>query len=122
MRIGQFDTTCRITGFLSHDDLESEINSLRSELTDILKKLDSLKNESANQGDFGIDDEASPQEIWTILSNVSDDSLLVEPFNSLKEFKRRELADYIFANCNIFTGKGAFFSARYVQETALLAD
>ena len=120
LKIGQLETMCSITEYLEHDGLETKIESLKIELDSILKKLETLSSGNVNQGAFSIDDETSPQEIWKIFSVFPDNSLLIESFNSLSEFKRRELADYIFANCNMFTGKGAFFSAQYVQETALL--
>ncbi len=120
IKIGQRETICSITDFLSHDDLESEIDSLKNALADIQKKLETCNREKINQDVLGIDDNSSPREIWDALSTVTDNLLLIEHFNSLNEFKRREVADYIFANCNMFTGKGAYFSAHYVQETALL--
>lgn len=120
MKIGNLETICPITEYLSYDELESEVNSLRDELDGIKKKLESFNRGVMSHGGFGVDDDASPQEIWEVLSTVADNSLIIEHFNSLSEFKRRELADHIFANCNMFTGKGAYFSAHYVQETALL--
>ena len=118
LKIGKLETICSITEYLAHDGLESKIDSLKIELDSILKKLETFSRGNVNQG--AIDDDASPQEMWKVFSAFPDNSHLIEHFNSLSEFKRRELADYIFANCNIFTGKGAFFSAQYVQETALL--
>ena len=122
LKIGKHDTVCPLTESLSHDDLESVINSLVDELSDIKKKLESVSREKMNQGALGIDDDSSPEEIWAALSAISDISLLSERFNTLPESRRREAADYIFANCNMFTGKGAYFSERYVQETALLTE
>ena len=119
MKIGQFDTVCSITEFLSKNDLMMEIKLLNDELAGILRQLESFQKGNINQG-RGIDDNASPQEIWEVFSNLTDNTQLVEQFNSLSELKRRELADYIFANCNMFSGKGAFFSAQYIQETAML--
>ena len=120
MKIDRLETVCSITEYLSHDELKSEINSLKNELDALIQKLESLSSGKTNQGVSGIDDNASPQEVWEVLSSLTDNSLLVEYFNSLGELKRRELADHIFTHCNMFTGKGAFFSAHYVQETALL--
>ena len=121
MKIGRFDTLCSITEFLLHDDLISKIDSLRNELADIVKRLESFDKGNAGQGFSGIDNDTPPQKIWEILSSVKDNSQFIEIFNSIDEPKRRELADHIFANCNMFTGKGAFFSAHYVQGAALLA-
>ena len=113
IKIGKFET-------ISYDGLESEINSLINELDDVKKKLESYSTQNRNAGVLAIDDNASPHDIWEVLSTAADNSLLIEQFNSLSESRRRELADYVFVNCNMFTGKGAYFSAHYVQETALL--
>ncbi len=121
MKIGRYESICSITDFLPCESLKSEINSLKNELNEAIKKLESIKNGNAGQGAFSIDSSKPPQEIWALLSVVQDNSVFVEQFNSLNEQKRRELADYIFANCNMFSGKGAFFSARYLQGTALLS-
>ena len=122
MKIGRYENVCSITDFLSCDSLKSEINLLKHELNEAIKKLESFKNGNAGQGAFSIDRSKPPQEIWAVFSVVQDNSVFIEQFNSLNEQKRRELADYIFANCNMFSGKGAFFSARYIQETALLTS
>ena len=121
IKIGKFDTVCSITEFLPHDDLISKIHSLRNELADIIKRLESVDKGNANQDFLNIDNNTPIQEIWEYLSSLTDNSRLLEIFNGLAEHKRRELADHIFANCNMFTGTGAFFSAYYVQETALLS-
>lgn len=118
MKIGHLETICPITESLSKESLEAEIDSLKDELAELLKKLESCSN---GTGLSGIDDNASPLEIWQVLSSITDNSILTEQFNSLSESRRRELADYIFANCNMFTGKGAYFSARYEQATGLLS-
>lgn len=120
MKIGKLDTICNITEYLSNDMMESEIDSLIAELDGIKKKLESFNRGNKNQGIMGVNDDASPHDIWEILSTIADNSLLIEQFNSLSESKRRELADYIFVNCSMFSGKGAYFSAHYVQETAML--
>jgi len=120
LKIGQHESICPITDSLTYDNFRSEINLLKNELTEILKKLESIKNGDEKPGTLNIEQNKSPQEIWEILSEIPDNSLLIEQFNSLSEDKRRELADYIFANCNMFSGKGSFFSARYIQETGLL--
>ena len=120
IKIGQYESICPITDSLTYDGFRSEINLIKNELAEILKKLESIKNGDLKHGSLNIDQNKSPQEIWQVLSEIQDNSLLIDQFNSLNEDKRRELADYIFANCNMFSGKGAFFSARYIQENGLL--
>ena len=61
-----------------------------------------------------------PKEVWEILSSIDDGEAFADYFNNLPEVKRREVADYALTRCNIFSGKGAVFSSRYNNESALL--
>lgn len=121
VKVGKLDTIFAVTEYLPYDELESEITSLKNDLDEAKNRLASFKMRSRSLKALAIDEDASPGEIWKALSTVADNSMFIEHFNSLSEIKRRELADHIFANCNMFTGKGAFFSAHYVRETGLLS-
>lgn len=118
LKIGSREDIFPITDELSLDDLEREIKSIGDELNALLEKAQ--KTGSDSTGTFSIDENASPEEIWTLLSAVSNNDMFKDSFNQLEEEKRRELAAYILENCNMFTGKGAYFSAYYVQETGLI--
>ena len=122
VRIGELEHICPITESVDYEKLKIRIGSLTEELNGMLKKLERINNGSSHaEGDSAFDPDAAPEELWAVISTFADNVQLIESFNSLDEDKRRELADYIFANCNMFTGKGAFFSAQYAQETALLS-
>jgi len=64
--------------------------------------------------------EMSPEQIWSILSQINEEGLFIKGFNSLDDTKRRELAEYVLTRCNIFSGKGSIFSERYNSESGLL--
>jgi hypothetical protein len=117
IKIGSHDVVCPISDELTPDGLESEIKSITDELNELLKKVKKTGND---KGTFFIEENSSPDEIWTILSAVSDNNKFADCFNELEEVKRREVAAYILENCNIFTGRGAYFSSHYVQETGLI--
>ncbi len=119
VKIGEHESLCPVTGPADIDGLKVKAGSITDELNAILDKLDKIKNGSPVYG--GLNPDADPKELWAEISAISDNDQMAERFNSLDEQKRKELAEYIFANCNMFSGKGAFFSAQYVQETALLA-
>ncbi len=63
-----------------------------------------------------------PEEIWQVLSETANEDLFIELFNQLDEEKRKEVAEYVLTQCNVFTGRGAGFSSRYNNETTLLED
>lgn len=117
IKIGSHDVVCPITDELSPDGLESEIKSITDELNELLKKVKKTGND---EGTFFIGENSPPDEIWAILSTVSDNNQFADLFNGLEDGKRREVAAYILENCNIFTGRGAYFSSHYVQEKALI--
>ncbi len=64
--------------------------------------------------------ETSPEEIWAILSGVQDESSFVKRFNSLDDTRRKEVADHVITKCNIFSGRGSIFSARYNNGTGYI--
>jgi hypothetical protein len=117
IKIGFHDVVCPITDELSPDGLESEIKSITDELNELLEKV---KKTDSDEGTFLIEENSSPDEIWTILSAISDNNKFADCFNGLGNEKRREVAAYILENCNIFMGRGAYFSSHYVQEKALI--
>ena len=117
LKIGSQENIVPITGELHLNELETEVKSIADELDELLKKAKKTRDRG---GAFNIDENSSPEEIWTLLSAVPDNDAFRDYFNDLEEGKRKELAAYILENCNIFTGKGAYFSARYIQETGLI--
>ena len=117
IKIGSHDTVCPISDEHTPDGLESEINSITDELNELLNQV---KKTGSDEGVFFMDDKSPPDEIWNILSAVSDNNMFADSFNELEEGKRREIAAYVLENCNIFTGRGAYFSSHYVQETGLI--
>ena len=58
-------------------------------------------------------------EIWAALSGMSEKAF-VEAFNRLKEVKRREVAEFVLTQCNVFSGNAMIFSARYDETSALM--
>lgn len=87
-----------------------------------LKKrdLNNLKKEIGKEEELEFTPEMSPEQIWSILSQVDEEGLFIKGFNSLDDTKRRDVAEYILTRCNIFSGKGSIFSERYNSESGLL--
>ena len=102
----------------SYETLELELVAMRKNLEDLLKRAKDLFERSEKQADLGLDPNMPSEEIWPILSGLGDEKAFVEAFNSLEEAKRREVAEHVLTQCNIFSGKAAIFSARYDEKTA----
>ena len=121
VKIGGHETTCPITGiYRSYEALASEVASLKEDFEEILKISKGILGHSAQAGALDLRSDMRPEEIWESLSSVNDVDLFVESFNAMDEEKRKEVADYILTRCNIFSGMGSVFSARYDNETGLL--
>jgi hypothetical protein len=104
----------------SYETLEREISHLKGELDGLLQEAKGQLGLGAGQEDVDLDEELGAAELWEILSALTDTELLVRQFNSLSRGKRREIADYVFSQCNVFAGVASVFSVRYNNEEAKL--
>jgi hypothetical protein len=98
--------------------LEEAVKELCVQLNEIVIKA--KKDIDASTLNLKVSSEMSPEEVWNILTKIKDEQEFIKAFNSLKEEKRREVADFVFSKCNVFSGKGAIFSFRYNNTTAML--
>ncbi len=104
----------------SYEDLAVEVGGIKRNLECVLEEAKTHFKGSAPKGDSGIESETSAEEIWQILNGIKDESIFVERFNSLDDTKRREVAEYVLSKCNIFSGRGSVFSARYNNGTGYM--
>jgi hypothetical protein len=104
----------------SYETLEREISRLKGELDSLLREAKEQLGPGPGQERVDLDEELGAPELWEILSAVQDADLLVGQFNSLSRGKREEIADYVFSQCNVFTGVASMFSVRYNNEEAKL--
>ena len=95
--------------------------AIKEGLDSLLAKAKGLFRESPAEEGLDLRSDMEPEEIWSILSVVSDEDLFINSFNNLDEAKRREVAEHILTRCNIFSGKASVFSSRYNNETGFMA-
>ncbi|MBN2123823.1 MAG: nitroreductase [Deltaproteobacteria bacterium] len=57
--------------------------------------------------------------IWAALSGMREKEF-IDAFNRMKEVKRREVAEYVLTQCNVFSGNAMIFSGRYDEASALM--
>lgn len=62
----------------------------------------------------------TPQEIWKEMERAGSLDGMREHFNPLPLEKRKELADFIFTNVNIFKGAASLFSQHFNEEACLV--
>ncbi len=104
----------------SYEDLAVEVGKIKKNLEYVLKEAKTHFKGPAPKGDSGFEPETSAEEIWATLSGIQDESIFVERFNSLDDTKRMEVAEYVLSKCNIFSGRGSVFSARYNNGTGYM--
>jgi hypothetical protein len=104
----------------SYKILQKEVTQIKEELDSLLERSKRLFETEAGKEGPEMNENMSAKEIWDILSMIKNPEILSEEFNSMSHQKRLEVADYVLANCNVFSGPGAIFSMRYNSEEAVL--
>lgn len=109
-----------ITKCSSHKILQEEVSRIKEELDTLLDRSKGLFEGEAEEEGLDVNEDMSAKEIWDILSMVKDPEILLVKFNSLSHQKRFEVADYVLAKCNVFSGPGSIFYMRYNSEEGIL--
>ena len=122
VKLGGHETICPISEVCkSYDALESEVRIIKENLENLLSRTKkAIFNESYPNAVTVLKSDMEAEEIWDILSSITDDKVFIDNFSGLEEGKRKEVADFILTRCNIFSGKGSVFSSRYNNESGLL--
>ena len=121
LKVGGHETTCPVSRAChSYESLEIEVQAIKNSLDSLLAEAKRVIGKS--EADEGLDlrSDMEPEEVWSILEAVSNEDLFIKSFNSLDEAKRREVAEYVLTQCNIFSGKASVFSSRYNNETGVM--
>ncbi len=121
LKIAGHETTCPISRSCdSYEALDIEVQAIKNNLERILGRAKEIFREPTNQEGLDLRPDMEPEHIWAILSDIADENLLINSFNSIDEVKRREVAEHVLTKCNIFSGKASFFSARYTCVSVIL--
>lgn len=121
LKIAGHETTCPISRSCdSYEALEIEVQAIKNTLDRILSGAKEVFRKSPDQESLDLGSDMEPQQIWSILSDIADENLLIKSFNRMDEVKRREVAEHVLTKCNVFSGKASFFSARYNSESGIL--
>jgi hypothetical protein len=104
----------------SYEDLAVEVGEIKRNLECVLEEAKTYFKGPAPKGDSGFEPETSAEEIWLILAGIKDESDFVKRFNSLDDTRRKEVADHVITKCNVFSGRGSVFSARYNNGTGYM--
>lgn len=119
MTLGNQESLCPLTRpTRSYEALAADVASLKRNVDDLLDRAKSLFKGAALGEELGLCRDMNAAEIWTRLSTTTDDETFMKGFNGLEEDKRREVAEHVLTKCNIFTGRAAFFSERYIEKPA----
>jgi hypothetical protein len=121
LKVGEYASIFPITKRVSSlAGFRSEIQAIQKEMDEVLKKAGQVFSRNALDPCFEFRPDMAPEEIWKILSSMSDMNQILASFNALDENKRKEVAEYILTQTNIFSGMGSMFSAQYNSQTHFL--
>ena len=121
LKMGGYETTCPVSrGCDSYETLEIEVRTIKNGLDNLLAQAKEVFGQTTTEKGLNLRSDMEPEEIWSILSAVSEEDLFIRTFNNLDEAKRREVAEHVLTQCNIFSGKASVFSSRYDNETGLM--
>ncbi|MGD9040245.1 MAG: hypothetical protein PVH82_11465 [Desulfobacteraceae bacterium] len=121
LKLGGHETTCPISRAChSYETLEIEVQSIKNSLDRLLAEAKRVIEKTETDEALDLSSDMEQEEVWSILSAISDEDLFIKSFNNLDEDKRREVAEYVLTHCNIFSGKASVFSSRYNNETGVM--
>lgn len=110
-----------IPGCDSYQTLEKAVTAIKGELDTLLENSKRLFGDQGKIEEApDVDESKSAREIWDFLSTIKAYEVLSAKFNGMSHEKRIEVADYVLAHCNVFTGPASIFSMRYNSDEGLL--
>ena len=121
LKIAGYESICPVSKICkSSEELSKILERLNVNLERLQSEARNIFRGEKETHEQTLSPDMPPNEIWRTLSDTVDDGRFFDLFNQLDEGKRKEVAEYVLSQCNVFTGRGAVFSSRYNSETALL--
>lgn len=121
LKIGNHETACPVSRECrSYGALDDAIKDIEGQLDALREKGKKIFSETSTLEGLDIDPDMDAEEIWSVLSKLSEEDQFLEVFNGLDEPKRREVAEHVLTKCDIFSGRASAFSSGYNSESGLL--
>jgi hypothetical protein len=103
------------------EQLKRAINQLKEELDSMLREGTALFRRHQAERETTLKPvPKTPQEIWKAMEGSGDLDEMRQYFNLLPLEKRKEVANFIFSNVNIFKGAASVFSQHFNEESCLV--
>lgn len=103
------------------EQLERAITHLKGKLDTLLKEGAALLRKHQVEREAALKPiPRTPRDIWKAMEGAGDLNGMREHFNQLPFEKRKEVADFIFSNVNIFRGAASLFSQHFNEESCLV--
>jgi hypothetical protein len=104
------------------EGFEKAVGNLKKSMDSILERARTAfqQYQTEIEGETGLADFHSSEEIWKTLEECSSIEEMRECFNALSLTKRQEVADFVFTQLNIFKGAASIFSQHYNEMEYLL--
>lgn len=122
VRVGEQSLACPLfSPCRSLEAFAGEIESLKQELDGFVQAAEACFSHAPGLKDAdGRLEGMSAEEIWSRLCEAPSDEAFAARFNDMEEPKRREVAEFVLAHCNVFSGRASLLSSRYDHATGLL--
>jgi len=121
IRLAGSEIDCPVSGpCRSVKEMERDVDALKRELDQLVGEAGIFFGKTGPAGGPEFPPHMTAEEIWAVLSGMSDDEGFAASFNGLEEDRRRAVAEHVLTRCNIFSGRASVFSARFDSETALI--
>ena len=111
LKAGDHDILCPVSkACSSYEELQIEVQAIKNELDTLLQKAKESFEGPVTEDALGLRPDMSAEEVWSVLSDLSDEDLFIKSYNGLEEDKRRAVAEYVTA-----LSKGLSLNAQPVQ-------
>ena len=122
LKVGDQETVCPLTRpFESFEALENGVEFIKEDLGLIVERArERFKGSQPSGEGLDFDEDATPEQIWTLLSKIDDENSFVDMFNRLDGARRKAIAEHVLTHCNVFSGKASVFSLRYDNDSGLM--
>jgi len=103
------------------EQLERAVSHLKGKLDILLEEGRALFRKHQTEREVSLQPiPKTPQEIWKVMERAGSLDGMREHFNPLPFETRKEVANFIFTNVNIFKGAASLFSQHFNEEACLV--
>lgn len=124
LRIADQEMTCPVSEQCrTSADLDRATAKLEADLDQAREAgQNRLERHSVSEsGMAALSSDVPPDAAWDVLAQISDETEFVRSFNALDEGQRKQIAEHVLTQCNVFQGRASRFAQSYDHATGRMA-